>query len=506
MHLLIAMVAWNDQGTLRQILDRIPEAVLWRHTCEILIVDDASADRTFEIGRSWVDDRVEHPATVLRNPRTQGYGGNLKLAFEYAIDNSFEAVVLLHADGKYAPEALPEFVRPLEEGRADAVLGSRFLIPHSARRGGMPAHRRFVHRVLTALQGRLLGARVTDFHSGYRAYATAALRRIPFSYNSDDLHFDTEVLVQLARGRFRVVEVPIPAYSADDWTYRRGLRYVRGSLMSTLHAVLDSVGIKYRRKYDLKGEHAEYSVKLGYRSSHTMAIERVPPGSRVLDVGCGRGFVARELIAKGCSVVGVDEHPPEPGNVSEFIHWRLDETALPVRITDFDCLLLLDVIEHLPRPERFLETVRRDVGTEPPTIFLSVPNVGFLPVRMMLSLGQFNYGKEGILDFTHSRLFTLGSLRDMLQQTGYEVLEVHGIPAPFPKALGMGRLSLALVKLNATLLKLHKALFAYQFFLHVRPLPTVSHLLARATRYPVERERAHTQLAEDPVESRTGPA
>jgi glycosyltransferase involved in cell wall biosynthesis len=500
--LLIVIVAWNDQGTLKQVLDRIPEPVLRRHTCEILIVDDASVDRTFDVGRSWVDDRAEHSATVLRNPRTQGYGGNLKLAFEYAIENSFDAVVLLHADGKYAPEALPEVLSPIEEGRTDAVLGSRFLIPGSARRGDMPVHRRVVHRALTALQGRLLGARVTDFHSGYRAYTAGALRRIPFSYNSDDLHFDTEVLVQLTRGRFRVVEVPIPAYSAEDWTYRRGLRYVRGSLMSTLAAVLDSVGVKYRRQYDLRGEHAEYSGKLGYHSSHTMAIECVAPGSRVLDVGCGRGFVARELIRKGCFVVGLDQHPAEPGNVSEFVHWRLDETALPVRIADFDCLLLLDIIEHLPRPERFLEAVRRDVGNEPPTIFLSVPNIGFLPMRMMLPLGQFNYGKEGILDFTHTRLFTLGSLRDMLQQTGYEVLEVHGIPAPFPKALGMGRFSLALVRLNGALLRLHKALFAYQFFLRIRPLPTVSHLLARATRYPAERQVPRAAPVADPLESK----
>ena len=91
-------------------------------------------------------------------------------------------------------------------------------------------------------------------------------------------------------------------------------------------------------------------------------------------------------------------------------------------------------------------------------------------------------------------LFTLGSLRDMLQQTGYEVLEVQGIPAPFPKALGMGRCSLALVRLNGALLRLHKALFAYQFFLRIRPLPTVSHLLARATRYPAQRQLPPREL------------
>ncbi len=490
MRLLLFVVAYKAQGTLKKVLDRIPSDFVAANHTEALIIDDASPDQTFEAGLSWADDWSESPITVLRNPRSQGYGGNLKLGFEFAIQHQFDAVVLLHADGKYAPESLPELVGPIARGEVDAVVGSRFMETGSARAGGMPWLRGAANRALTRVQSALLGEPYSDFHSGYRAYAVDALSAIPFRYNSDDLHFDTEILIQLKRAAFRVAQVPIPTYYGDEIAYPRGVRYAIESLGASLAAVLDSVGIHYRRKFDVRGGPPAYAPKFGYRSSHTMAVDAVAPGSRVLDVGCGQGYVARELLAKDCHVVGLDQLAPDPANVSEFVHWRIGRDDIPVRLADYDAMLILDVLEHLPDPERFLEKLRAAAELVQPTIVLTAPNVAFLPLRAMLMLGQFNYGKEGILDFTHTRLFTFRSLRDLLEQRGYEILEERGIPAPYPKALGDNAFARALVAINDALIRVSKSTFAYQVFLKIRPLPTVDLLLADTIRHSHERRDA----------------
>ena len=119
-------------------------------------------------------------------------------------------------------------------------------------------------------------------------------------------------------------------------------------------------------------------------------------------------------------------------------------------------------------------------------LIVSVPNVGFLPMRIMLLLGQFNYGREGILDFTHTRLFTYESLVGMLRQLGFAIRDVRGVPAPYPKAIGANGLSLGLVRANAALIALSRRLFAYQLFARIEPLPTVDSLLVETLRHTEE--------------------
>lgn len=493
--MLVLVIAHGAEATLARVLDEIPREVAERYRLQILVIDDASSDDTFGAGSRWAAGRGDLDVRVLQNPRPSGYGGNLKLGFEYAIAEGFDLVVLLHGDGKYAPSALPEMLRPLAAGEADAVIGSRFLRPVGSAR--MPWIRALANRAASALQNRLLRSRISDFHSAYRAYAVATLRRIPFRYATDGLHIESELLIQLLRAGCRIAEVPIPAYHGDELGYPRGIAYLWSSIASTLAAVFDSLGIKYRRKFDAQFGRPAYSAKLGYTSSHTLAIAAVPPGGRVLDVGCGAGHVARELRARGCRVVGADFHDPGTGNFDEFVRWDLDREPVPVRVGDFDWLLLLDVIEHLASPERFLAELRDAYELTGPTILLSAPNTAFLPMRIMLLLGQINYGKEGILDFTHTRLLTLGTLRDLLEQIGYEVLEARGVPAPFPKALGDHAFSRALVRLNELAIHVSRRVFAYQVFLRVRPRPTVKSLLAATRRHSEAERRARGFAASD---------
>jgi hypothetical protein len=148
-----------------------------------------------------------------------------------------------------------------------------------------------------------------------------------------------------------------------------------------------------------------------------------------------------------------------------------------VNVSEFDQIFLLDIIEHLKDPGHFMDELRFAAACSRPEIVLTTANIGFWATRLMLLLGQFNYGKKGILDVTHTRLFTFRSIRELLKQSGYKILEVRGIPAPFPVALGKNFFARSLVYLNTVFIRLSKGLFSYQIFVRAEAMPTVNNLL-----------------------------
>lgn len=490
---LIFIVAYEAETTLHQVLARIPDEIFRDFDAEVLVIDDASRDSTFEIGVR-TSDASPHPITVLYNPRNQGYGGNQKLGYSYAIRHRFDHVVLLHGDGQYAPESLPDLLRPLLDGSADAVMGSRMLSPGGARRGGMPLYKFVGNKILTFVQNRMLGSRLSEFHSGYRAYRVASLRSIPFEANADVFHFDTEILIQLMLAGARVAEVPIPTYYGDEICRVDGLVYAKDVVIATLASRLHRLGILYDRRFDLVGDsNVHYDLKLGYPSSHTAAIAAVEPGERVLDLGCGPGDLARELVKKGCRVTGVDQFAPgEPSPFERFLLWNETTPAPDLDLADYDVVLLLDILEHLRSPEKLLRGLRaslHDPATAPRFV-VTTPNVVFFLVRLQTLLGNFNYGKSGILDLTHTRLFTFRSLARLFAQSGFTIERVAGIPAPYPKAIGRNAVARALLAINGFLIRLSKGLFAYQIFLVARPLPEVEALLDHSIAASDERRRS----------------
>jgi glycosyltransferase involved in cell wall biosynthesis len=183
--LLIFIVAYNAETTIEKVLSRIP-ASLHSEAVKVLIIDDSSKDGTFVKGLRYQQRNSEFKITLLRTPENQGYGGNQKLGYRYAIDNNFDFVALVHGDGQYAPEKLPELLEPLLRGEADAVFGSRMTDKNAARRGGMPFYKWIGNQILTAFQNRMLGTALSEFHSGYRIYSTRALVQIPFERNTND--------------------------------------------------------------------------------------------------------------------------------------------------------------------------------------------------------------------------------------------------------------------------------------------------------------------------------
>jgi glycosyltransferase involved in cell wall biosynthesis len=492
---LVFIVAYHAERTIQDVLRRIP-AELSEYDTRVLIIDDSSSDRTFERAREMED--AAFPITVLFNPVNQGYGGNQKIGFHYAIREKFDFVALVHGDGQYAPERLPDLLQPLLAGEADAVFGSRMMAPGAARRGGMPLYKWMGNRILTGIQNRLLNTSFSEFHSGYRIYSVRALAGIPFDKNTNDFHFDTEIIIQFVRAGLRIKELPIPTYYGDEICRVNGLKYALDVVRVTWLSKAQDLGILYERKFDLAPPGQQYLPKWGFESPHELAVRRVPSGSTVADVGCASGYVARALFEKGCDVTGIDQYrPPEDAHVANFIQADLDSGELPVDIGQFDYVLLLDVIEHLRSPETFVESLRNARRQDKETrLIVSTGNVAFLITRCMLFLGFFHYGARGILDLTHTRLFTFGTMRKLFEQANYRIEEMRGIPAPFPLALGNTALARFLVAINHGLIKISRSLFSYQIFLVARPLPSLEVLLEGAIASGESRAGTSATIAE----------
>jgi glycosyltransferase involved in cell wall biosynthesis len=477
--ILIFVVAYNAEKTLGSVLARIPHELRGGNV-EVLVIDDSSMDETFAAGLAHEKLFEGLKMTVLRTPLNQGYGGNQKLGYRYAIENGFDFVALVHGDGQYAPEKLPDLLTPLLQDEAGAVLGSRMMEKGGALRGGMPLYKFVGNKILTRFQNRMLRTSFSEFHSGYRVYSTAALRKIPFERNSNDFHFDTEIIIQLVMACVRVVELPIPTYYGDEICYVNGLRYAWDVFRTMLRAKFHVRNLLYDRKFDVGPVEETYDVKLGFTSSHTMAIDSVHPGASVIDIGCGRGYVARELAKKAGHVTGVDQYVPEHSDDPKisYYQWNLDREEFPVDLSEYEQVFLLDIIEHLREPDVFMERLRHAAVRRRPEIILTTANIGFFITRIMLLLGYFNYGRKGILDRTHTRLFTFTSLRELFEQAGYEVLDMKGIPAPYPRAVGEGRLGRFLVKLNMGLIGIWRGMFSYQIYVRAAAKPSVEHLLS----------------------------
>jgi glycosyltransferase involved in cell wall biosynthesis len=241
---LVFIVAYNAEKTIAKVLFRIPASLLDTYEVDILIIDDSSRDATFERGlNASKDSALPFGVTVLYNPVNQGYGGNQKIGYRYAIEHGYDFVALIHGDGQYAPECLPDLLEPLRLGEADAVFGSRMMTPTGALKGGMPLYKFAGNKILTWLENKLLKSNLSEFHSGYRIYSTRALASIPFDRNSNAFHFDTEIIIQFLIARLRIKELPIPTYYGDEICHVNGMKYAADVVVAALKARLQDAGV-----------------------------------------------------------------------------------------------------------------------------------------------------------------------------------------------------------------------------------------------------------------------
>jgi SAM-dependent methyltransferase len=467
----VLVVAYNAASTLAGVLDRIPTD--FRHRIsEVLVSDDDSQDATYLVGLGY-RQLSELPITVIRQPRNLGYGGNQKAGYRLAIERGFDIIVLLHGDGQYAPECLPEMVAPLEDGSCDAVFGSRMMIKGAARRGGMPLYKFVGNRILSTFENAMLGTRLSEHHSGYRAYSVKALQDIPFERNSDGFNFDTQIIIQLHEAGKLIREIPIPTYYGDEICYVDGMRYARDIVEDVTRYRLHKAGFGLG---DTVTPSDEYELKGGPDSSHGRVLSLLAsrPASKILDLGCSGGQLAARLQQVGHHVTGVDrtEVAGVRDRVASFVRADLDEGLPPEVGCGFDVVLAADVLEHVRDPQRLLHDAK---GALRPggRLVVCVPNIAHWYPRFRTLFGLFDYDQRGILDRTHLRFFTRRSIKGLLEREGFSILreEPIGLPLEVLSSRSGDQPGIAR-RLDHLLLAAWPTMFAYQFLIEAEPNPT----------------------------------
>lgn len=229
------MPAYNAAHTVEQTYRDIPDG--WAD--DVILVDDASVDDTVEVARRL-------GIHVIVHPRNEGYGGNQKTCYAAALRRGADIIVMLHPDYQYDPKRIPALVKPILEGEADAVLGSR-LADGRALQGGMPLYKYVANRFLTAVENLAFGTRFSELHTGLRAYRREVLTTVPIARNSDDFVFDSQIIAQILHFGFRIAEIPVSARympEASSIGLKRSIVYGLGTIRTVLQYVLHRRGIR----------------------------------------------------------------------------------------------------------------------------------------------------------------------------------------------------------------------------------------------------------------------
>jgi len=233
---IVVMPAYNAAKTLVKTYNAIPK----QYVDEIILVDDCSKDDTVKIAKKL-------SLSIIVHGRNKGYGANQKTCYKSALQKGAGIIVLLHPDYQYDPKKIPEIIRPIKDGKADVVYGSRMLIPGSSKKGGMPWWKRIGNKLLTIYFNLFLGIKITDAATGYIAYSRKVLESIPFNKNSDGFTFDEQAMIQVVSKNFRTAEIPIPTrYAADSssTTFPTCVKYGMSLLWNVIRYKLHKYGIK----------------------------------------------------------------------------------------------------------------------------------------------------------------------------------------------------------------------------------------------------------------------
>ncbi len=428
----IVVVAYNAASTLASVLDRIPDDFVPRID-GILVCDNHSEDPTYLVGVGYQQSSPRGlPITVIRQDRNLGYGGNQKTGYRWAIEQGFDIAVLLHADGQYAPELLPEMVAPLDRGEADAVFGSRMMVPGDALRGGMPKYKYVGNKILSSFENRVVGTDLSEWHSGYRAYSVDALRSVPFEACSDDYDFDTGIILQLHEAGRHIVEIPIPTFYGDEISYVNGMRYAADIARDVLRYRAQRLGM-------LTAPDGAASVSLapgvidGPSDRLATWLSARPPG-RVLVAADTAGLACtRDRLADaGHEVVEVTLGDGRQAETEVLA--ALTAAGSPADGGGLDAVAASGLLERCVDPDAVLRAAQ--AGLRPGgVVALGVANVSHWYPRVRLATGRFGYDRDGVLARRHLRFFTRDTLDESLAAAGlaarrWEALGVTGHDGP----------------------------------------------------------------------------
>src|SRR5688500_5402580 len=233
--LVVVLPAYNAAQTLETTYAEIPHNIV----DEIVLVDDASSDKTSELASLL---GIRH---VIRHEKNRGYGGNQKTCYNKALELNADIVIMLHPDYQYTPKLIPSMADLISSGLYDMVLGSRIL-GKGALKGGMPVYKYIANRFLTLVQNILIGEKLSEYHTGYRAYSSTILKTINYENNSEDFVFDNEFISQTAHAGFKIGEISCPTKyfkEASSINFRRSVKYGMGVLRVSFQHFFSRIGI-----------------------------------------------------------------------------------------------------------------------------------------------------------------------------------------------------------------------------------------------------------------------
>jgi len=242
--IIVVMPAYNASRTLEATYREIPHDIV----DEVILVDDGSRDDT-------ADQAKQLGIRTLIHPENRGYGGNQKTCYREALKRGADVVVMLHPDYQYSPRLVTAMSSMIVSGHYDVVLGSRIL-GGGALKGGMPLYKYVANRFLTLVENLGLGAKLSEYHTGFRAFSREVLERLPLGENSDDFVFDNELLAQAVYFGFRIGEISCPTRYFEDASsisFRRSVKYGFGVLATSLKYVLSRARIRRFSIFDAAG-------------------------------------------------------------------------------------------------------------------------------------------------------------------------------------------------------------------------------------------------------------
>lgn len=243
--LIVIMPAYNAEKTLRQTYEELPH----EYVDEVILVDDASRDDTAVFAK-------ELGIKTIIHPQNRGYGGNQKTCYGEALRHEADIVVMVHPDYQYSPKLVAAIASMIASGHYDVVLGSRIL-GGMALKGGMPLYKYVANRFLTLIENMALGVKLSEYHTGFRAFTREVLETLPLEENSDDFVFDSEMLVQAVYFGFRIGELSCPTRyfkEASSINFRRSVKYGFGVLASIMKFSLSKLGVKQFRIFSVNGK------------------------------------------------------------------------------------------------------------------------------------------------------------------------------------------------------------------------------------------------------------
>jgi glycosyltransferase involved in cell wall biosynthesis len=231
---VVVMPAYNAEKTLEKTYSEIPFEIV----DDVILVDDASHDRTPEVSRRMGIHTIIHEENL-------GYGGNQKSCYRAALKLGADIVIMVHPDYQYTPKLVPAMASMIAYGEFDAVLASRIL-GTGAIEGGMPIYKYIANRFLTLFENLMLGHKLSEYHTGYRAFTREILERLPLEQNSNDFVFDNQMLAQIVWFRYRIGELTCPTRYFEDASsinFRRSVTYGLGVLKTSLRFRLQKWGL-----------------------------------------------------------------------------------------------------------------------------------------------------------------------------------------------------------------------------------------------------------------------